>query len=224
MSHIKNLSLKLDSFELQVTDLTILDSGVTAFWGKSGSGKSTLFKTLIGLYQPKGWVWNFKGEDLHKLTVSERRLGVVFQNYELFPHLTAEENILIVIKSRYSAELRSEALASLENYKNKLNLNACWQTEAQKLSGGEKQRVSLLRALMSRPRLLLLDEPFSALDPALRREARLMVKDLLQSLSIPVYMITHDVEDIQALAESVVQIVQGEVKNTYSKEQFLSFL
>ena len=224
MSCIKNLSLKLDQFELRVADLTISDSGVTAFWGKSGSGKSTLFKTLIGLYQPKNWVWNFKGEDLHKLSVSERRLGVVFQNYELFPHLTAEENILIVIKSRYAVESRAEALASLELYKNKLNLKTCWQTQAQKLSGGEKQRVSLLRALMSRPRLLLLDEPFSALDPALRQEARLMVRDLLRSLSIPVYMITHDIEDIQVLAESVIQIVHGEVKSTLSSEQFLSLL
>ncbi|MBC7743062.1 MAG: ABC transporter ATP-binding protein [Bdellovibrionaceae bacterium] len=208
MSSIKNLHLNFDNFDLDISELLIPEKGVTAFWGPSGAGKTTFFKTLIGLYQPKGWSWIFKGEALHAMKLNERRLGVVFQNYELFPHLTAEENIKLIC-SNHAATAKS--IQTVEGYKNKLNLNNCWHTKAQNLSGGEKQRVALLRALVSKPRLLLLDEPFSALDPDLRNEARLMIKNILLQLEIPVYLITHDPDDVKVLAQTIVELRQGRV-------------
>lgn len=211
MSHIKNLYIKLDNFELNIPELSIPDSGVTAILGSSGSGKTTFLKTLIGLYQPKGWIWEFKGETLSRLEIGARRLGVVFQSYDLFPHLTAEENILLVLNARNSENDRNLVNKKLQKYKFELNLEACWKTPAQKLSGGEKQRVALLRALVSNPRILLLDEPFSALDTDLRAEARRMVKELINHLEIPVYLITHDKEDVDSLAQSVIHMRNGSI-------------
>ncbi len=211
MSVIKNLKFSLDQFNLQIDQLEIPDQGVTAFWGESGSGKTTLFKILIGLYQPVDWSWNFKNESLEKRSLSERQLGVVFQNYELFPHMTAEENILIVLHARNSTENLKSKIAECEQYKIRLQLEKCWNTQASKLSGGEKQRVALLRAIISQPKLLLLDEPFSALDPHLRQEAREIVKQILLEQAVPVYMITHDLEDVRFLAQTQVVLNQGRV-------------
>ena len=215
MSLIKNLNLnfKADGFRLQIDQLEIPDQGVTAFWGPSGSGKTTLFKTLIGLYEPENWSWIYKNVSLHKLPLSERQLGVVFPNYELFPHLTAEENIKLVIHARYPASEVEAALVKCENFKMILKLQSCWQTKAEKISGGEKQRVALLRAILSKPRILLLDEPFSALDPELRGEARNLLKAVLGEVDLPVYLITHDREDVDALAQNRIQLKQGRIED-----------
>lgn len=202
----------MDDFELNIPELHIPDAGVTAILGSSGSGKTTFLKTLIGLYQPKGWSWNFKGELLHELTIGQRRLGVVFQSYDLFPHLSAEENINIILNARNPDEnSRQAATKKVQHYISQLNLESCRKTLARNLSGGEKQRVALLRALVSNPRILLLDEPFSAFDTDLRSEARLMVKELLQQLDIPVYLVTHDKEDVSSLANQVIQLRDGKL-------------
>lgn len=214
MSLIKNLNLRFeaDNFGLKIDALEVPDHGVTAFWGPSGSGKTTLFKTLIGLYQPENWSWIYKDVSLHTLSLADRRLGVVFQNYELFPHLTAEENIHLVMKARHPKENLPQVLQQCENFKTRLLLAPCWHTRAEKISGGEKQRVALLRALLSRPRILLLDEPFSALDPDLRQEARLLLKSVLKEFDLPVYLITHDQEDVDALANTQIELEKGRVR------------
>lgn len=214
MSHIKNLVLNMDDFELNIQELLIPEKGITAILGSSGSGKTTFLKTLIGLYQPHGWSWTFKGELLSALDIGKRRLGVVFQSYDLFPHLTAEENIDLVLKARNPEKAaRASAQNKVEKYISQLNLESCRATRAQYLSGGEKQRVALLRALVSNPRILLLDEPFSALDTDLRSEARLLVKELLSQLDIPVYLVTHDKEDVATLAENVIRLENGKLIN-----------
>ncbi len=214
MSLIKNLNLQFeaDHFNLKIDELEIPDQGVTAFWGPSGSGKTTLFKTLIGLYRPKNWSWIYKEIHLHELSLSDRRLGVVFQNYELFPHLTAEENIQLVMKSRYNKDELATAFQRCETFKQRLQLQSCWNTKTEKISGGEKQRVSFLRALLSRPRLLLLDEPFSALDPHLRKEARSLLKTVLEEIDLPVYLITHDEADVEALAQQRIELEKGRIR------------
>lgn len=211
MSSIKNLYFKLDNFELDIPELNLPEKGVTAILGSSGSGKTTFLQTLIGLHKPKNWEWKFKDETLSRLSVGERRLGVVFQSYDLFPHLTAEANILLILKARNLLKDRNEVKKQLDQYKKVLDLDSCWRTQADKLSGGEKQRVALLRALVSNPRILLLDEPFSALDADLRSEARLILKDVINQLDIPVYIVTHDKEDVEFLAQHMIRIDNGKI-------------
>ncbi len=215
MSLIKNLNLnfKADGFRLQIEHLEIPDVGVTAFWGPSGSGKTTLFKTLIGLYEPENWSWTYKDISLHLLSLEKRQLGVVFQNYELFPHLTAEQNVKLVIHARYPKSEIADALLKCEKFRIQLKLQSCWETRAEKMSGGEKQRVALLRAVLSKPRILLLDEPFSALDPDVRGEARNLLGSVLADVAIPVYLITHDRSDVDALAQNRILLKHGRVED-----------
>jgi ABC-type sugar transport system ATPase subunit len=212
MSLVKNINFKLDSFELAITQLEIADQGVTAIQGASGSGKTTLLNVLIGLHKPAGWEWLFKGVDLARLEMSERRLGVVFQGYDLFPHLTAQQNIEIVLKARYAKkEDQQMQLSKLAEAAQQLKLQSCWNTKAENLSGGEKQRVALLRAVFSDPRMLILDEPFSALDPDLRNESRTILKNFIHKLEVPVLLVTHDEADAAALAQHSLRMKNGRI-------------
>ena len=205
MSHIRNIHLKLGPFTLDIPTLEILDSGITALVGPSGSGKSTFFKVLMGIYQPVGWSWDLKGIDLAQLKVSDRRLGVVFQGDELFPHLTAEENIKIILNAR------GADASKLNRYVDKLRLNSAMKTKAAHLSGGEKQRVSLLRALMANSRIILMDEPFSTLDHFNKVEAIQLVKDMSSEFKIPICFISHDPEDVKLLADKIIRMEHGKV-------------
>lgn len=213
MSLIKNLLYREGDFSLSIPQLELADEGVTSIQGPSGSGKTTLFNILTGILPVNGWSWSFKGEDLAKLSIAERRLGVVFQGYELFPHLSAAENVEIVAAAR-SQGINSSIREKILQYKLKLQLEKCWDTKASKLSGGEKQRVAFLRAVVSNPRLLLLDEPFSALDPNLRSESRAMLREFLNEISVPVLLITHDAEDVRVLAQHHLKISDGRIVTT----------
>ena len=212
MSVIKNLISEFENFTLNIPFLEIADQGITVIQGESGSGKTTLLQTLIGIHNPqKPWEWLYKGEDLSRVAMGERRMGVVFQSYDLFPHMTAEENVLIVMKARHESRKRFEMYEKISDYKKQLNLDRCWNTEAQLLSGGEKQRIAFLRAVVSNPRMLLLDEPFSALDEKLRVESRATLKNFIQQFDIPVLLVTHDQQDVDALAQHKIQIHNGQV-------------
>ena len=178
-------------------------------WGPSGSGKTSVFRILLGLEDAGNWSWKWGAEDLAKLRSAQRKLGVVFQTLDLFPHLTAEQNSFFAAKARKipvpQAQERFEKLAKVLQMKPFLN------RKAELLSGGEKQRVALARALMSFPRMLLLDEPFSALDEALRGDARKLVKELLAETATPTLLITHDERDLQVLAGQVFEIRNGKI-------------
>lgn len=214
MFTVKNLHFKFDknqSFELSCPELNFEAKGITAIRGPSGCGKSTFFKILIGEFSPNSWSWTLNNEDISSKDISERHLGVVFQNYELFPNLTAQENIEIVMKAR--GNFNDQSLQQLAGYKDQLNLQNCWGTQAQSLSGGEKQRTAVLRAIMSRPQLILLDEPFAALDPALRQESRTIIKDVINKSGIPALIITHDEEDCVQLADRTIFMHDGRFLN-----------
>jgi ABC-type sulfate/molybdate transport systems ATPase subunit len=207
MSVVKDLIRDYGSFKLEIPRWEILDSGVTALWGPSGSGKTSVFRVLLGLEECSRLSWIFKDQDLAKLPVAKKNLGVVFQNYELFPHLTAQENILFAAEAKSLS--KADTKAQLSRLSERLGLKSCLTRKAQLLSGGEKQRVALARALMSRPRFLLLDEPFSALDENLRAEARELVREVLLEENIPALLVTHDDRDLKALAQRVQKIENG---------------
>lgn len=207
MSTVEHLNKTYPGFEIQIASWEILDQGVTALWGPSGSGKTSIFRILLGLEACPGMTWQWGREDLAQLPVAERKLGVVFQTLDLFPHMTSKENIFFAAKARKiestKADQRFQKLLKV------LHLEKFLDRRAELLSGGEKQRVCLARALMSFPRMLLLDEPFSALDEALRSEARGFVKGLLEETGIPALLITHDERDLQFLAQKICRIENG---------------
>ena len=212
MSLVENLKFKYSSgdFNLNIPRWEIPDQGITALMGPSGSGKSTLFRILIGLEPCSHFNWVMDGVDLAELPVEKRGLGVVFQNFQLFPHLTAKKNIIFAAKARKIEKKR--ALDKLEELVTSLKLGDCLNTRAALLSGGEKQRTSLARALMSEPKFLFLDEPFNALDAELREESRQLVKRIIEENDIPTLLITHDIEDVKALAQTCFDMDMGEIK------------
>lgn len=210
MSLVENLTKKYDeTFSLDIPRWEIADRGVTALWGPSGAGKTSVFRVLIGLEPCPGLKWTFQGEDLAALTVPQRKLGVLFQSLELFPHMTAKENIEFAANA---AKLESAAIKErLSQLTEDLRMSGYLSRKAHLLSGGEAQRVALARAVIGKPRFLFLDEPFSALDAELKSDARSMVKKVIEKYQIPTLLITHDPEDLKALAQTVVKIVGGKL-------------
>ncbi len=207
MSLVSNVFKKYDEFVLRVDQWEILDKGITVLWGPSGSGKSTLLRILMGLEPCSSYSWVYQGIDLAQLSIQDKKLGVVFQSLELFPHMSAKQNIFFASRARkmnhQTATQIYDRLCELLQMKHFENRKATY------LSGGEKQRVALARALIGKPKVLLLDEPFSALDDDLKTEARHLLKDIIQVENVPTVLVTHDERDLKFLAHKVTKINKG---------------
>lgn len=210
MSLVKNLRADYGDFHIDIPSWEILDNGVTALWGPSGAGKTSVFRLLLGLDRAQpGFTWDFRGTDLAGMSTPERRLGVVFQSLELFPHMTARQNILFAAEARGLGDVSAHLNALVD----RLSLSGFLERRASVLSGGERQRVALARALIGKPRLLFLDEPFSALDADLRAGARALVKSAIEAEGLPTVLITHDRTDLDVLATKVSEIRNGRIAN-----------
>lgn len=185
---------------------------VTAVVGPSGAGKSTLLGVLAGLVRPDaGSLW-FGDREVTRLVPEERRLGVVFQDLRLFPFLTGRENVafgprVLGLSGRDQDQRVAEALELAR-------AGGFAERPVRLLSGGERQRIALARALALRPRGLLLDEPFGALDAELRRELRDELRELVRRLGMTTMIITHDAEDAFALASRMIVLRGGRVEQT----------
>ena len=180
--------------------------------GESGSGKTQTMKMVAGVLRPDGGHIRLQGDTLldHAARLHTpaplRRLGWVAQDYALFPHLSVAQNIGFALRSGWrnpSAQRTPEAVTQMLA---RMGLSAVAQHLPHQISGGQKQRTALARALMSQPRALLLDEPFAALDPALRQRLRDDLAALLAELALPVLLITHDEHDVAALGGEVLRL------------------
>lgn len=209
MSLVKKLRIQYNDFLIDIKDWEILDKGVTVLWGPSGSGKTSVFRGLLGLEPKVECSWMFQDQDFGKLSIQKRRIGVVFQNYELFSHMTGLQNI------RFAAEARGikkdQYEERLKRLSSKLRIEQVLDKNVRLLSGGERQRVALIQALIGKPNILFLDEPFSALDEELKQESRELVKNILNEEKIPVLLITHDRRDVDFLAKKVTVIQAGHI-------------
>lgn len=178
-----------------------------ALIGASGSGKTTTLRMVAGYEVPDGGRIVLDGRDITALPPQRRDFGMVFQHYALFPHMTVGENVGFGLEARgvKRAERRARAEQALAN----VGLAGAAGRAVQSLSGGEQQRVALARALVIEPRLLLLDEPLSNLDPTLRRATREELRATLHRLGVTALFVTHDQEDAFAVADRVALIKQG---------------
>lgn len=211
MSCIVNLTKNYGDFYLSIPKLDLDKDGITALMGPSGSGKTSLFRILLGIESADTGEWLLDGENVLKQPAKSRRLGAVFQNYELFWHLTVRDNIYFAAEAR--GINKDESYKTFEQLVSHLKINEILDRKVEVLSGGEKQRVAIARALMGRPRYVLLDEPFAALDAPLKAQARSLLKDVLSVSKIPALLITHDVIDAQELGARLIQIEDIKAKS-----------
>ena len=188
----------------------------TALMGPSGAGKSTVLLAVAGLALHAAGHVRVGGATLLdtaagiELPARERGIGFVFQDYALFPHMTVEQNLRFGMR-RLGHAPPADAAARVAALLRQFDLEALAGARPRHLSGGQKQRVALARALAPRPRLLLLDEPLSALDTALRTRLRDELAQLLERVPVPTLLVTHDPQDVEALAQSVVRMEAGRV-------------
>jgi len=191
-------------------------NSVTVLFGPSGCGKTTVLRCLAGLERPEEGAIQFGTEtwfDARQgicLVPQERGVGLVFQEYALFPHLTVAGNIGYGLRGDSAAERERRVREMLERF----DLADVTQQHPRQLSGGQQQRVALARSLVCRPRLLLLDEPLSALDIALREELRGQLRRLLAACDIPVLLVTHDRAEALALGDELVVMSDGAMRQS----------
>jgi sulfate transport system ATP-binding protein len=184
-----------------------------ALLGPSGSGKTTLLRVLAGLEQPDAGEVRFDGEDFLALPVRRRRVGMVFQHYALFRHMTVAQNIAfgLTVRPRREKPARADIAARVEELVSLVQLEGLGKRYPSQLSGGQRQRVALARALAIEPRMLLLDEPFGALDAQVRRELRRWLRELHDRAGVTTVFVTHDQEEALDLADRVAILKDGEL-------------
>jgi putative spermidine/putrescine transport system ATP-binding protein len=186
------------------------EGGITTIVGPSGSGKSTTLWMMAGLTSPDSGTVLLDGVDVTHLPAEQREIGMVFQSYALFPHLSVRENVEFGLRVRRipRALRRDLALEALRL----VRLESLGERRIRELSGGEQQRVALARALAYRPRVLLMDEPLSALDAKLREQLRMELAALLQDLKITTIYVTHDQVEAMSLGRELVVVHAGRIE------------
>ena len=192
----------------------------TVIYGPSGAGKSMLLQILAGLLTPDsgrvsfGEEVIFDGETKLDTPARARRFGYLFQDYALFPQLNVRQNIAFALREGWRNPAADASDASVEHWLAAFELEHVAAQRPHELSGGQRQRTALARALVNQPRALLLDEPFSALDPELRARMRNEMDQLLHKLGIPMVMITHDPEDLAFFGAETIHLRDGAISVT----------
>jgi sulfate transport system ATP-binding protein len=205
---------------LHPVSLTIPSGTLVALLGPSGSGKTTLLRILGGLEFPSAGRVLFDGTDATGLTVQERRAGFVFQSYALFRHMTVFDNIAYGLRARprKSRPPAPEIKRRVTKLLDLIHLPDIGARYPNQLSGGQRQRVALARALAIEPRMLLLDEPFGALDAKVRRELRQGLRDIHDTTGLTTVFVTHDQEEAMELADLVVVMSMGQIEQVGKPE------
>ena len=219
MSYLKieNLTSKIDNFLLDNVNLTINKNEYFVLLGQSGSGKTRLLETIAGLNESTGKIFHHN-IDITNFTPEKRDVGFVYQEFALFPNLNVEENIKF--SSRYKKiENEKELFADIVDF---LKLEKLLKRRIENLSGGEKQRVAIARALFSRPKILLLDEPLSAIDPTFRNSIMKSLKDIHKRYDLTTIHVTHNFREASYLADKIAIIMDGKIEQVGVAEEVLN--
>ena len=208
---VQQATKRFDGFvALDDVSVAIPSGSLTALLGPSGSGKSTLLRVIAGLEQPDSGQVTILGEDATSLPPQKRGVGMVFQHYAAFKHMTVFDNIAfgLTIQKRSKDEIRRRVDELLDL----VQLQGLAQRYPSQLSGGQRQRMALARALAIEPRVLLLDEPFGALDARVRKELRQWLRHLHEDVHVTTVLVTHDQEEAMEVADRVVLMNEGRIE------------
>lgn len=192
---------------------------LTSLLGPSGSGKTTILRMIAGLNNPDSGEIFINGRQINDLAPSKRNIGFVFQNYALFRHMTVRENIGFGLKVRKKS--KSEIKDRVDELLEVVSLTNEADKYPYQLSGGQRQRTAFARAIAVHPDVLLLDEPFAAIDAKVRRELRTWLKEMIEKLHITSIFVTHDQEEAFEVSDNIVLINAGHVEQEGAPEDFI---
>lgn len=208
---LRGLSKRFEKNDvLQEVSLDVEEGEVLALLGLSGSGKTTLLRLLAGFETPERGEIRIAGQDVAKLGPAERGFGMVFQHYALFPHLTVGENVAFGLLAR--GWKKDQVKARVDEMLQLVDLKGFGDRPVSAISGGQQQRVALARALAPSPRLLLLDEPLSNLDPALRERTRVELRAAVERIGITTVIVTHEQEEAFHLGDRIAVLNHGRLE------------
>ena len=215
---IRNVTKRFGRFTaLDGVSVEVPTGSLVALLGPSGSGKTTLLRIIAGLEVPDAGTVLFHGQDASGQDARSRNIGFVFQHYALFRHMTVFDNIAFALKMRRRP--KAEITERVRELLRLIQLEGVEKRDPAQLSGGQRQRVALARALAARPEVLLLDEPFGALDARVRRELRDWLRRLHDEIHVTSVFVTHDQEEALELADQVVVMNRGRVEQVGTPEE-----
>lgn len=219
---IKDLNIKLTNFSLKNINISINEGDFFALLGPTGSGKTMLLEAIAGLKSIESGSIKVMDTDVVKLPPEKRNISIVYQDYALFPNMTVEKNIRYGLRFKKNLDMKKVE----DNFcflVKMLRIDHILNRHTQNLSGGEKQRVALARALIIEPDILLLDEPFSALDTNTKEGIQLQIKNLYETLKTTIIMVTHNFSEVFSLADKVGIIKEGQIIETGTVEEVFKY-
>ena len=212
------VSKRFKTFQaLDDVSIDVPEGSLTALLGPSGSGKSTLLRVISGLERPDTGNVRIFGKDMTKLPPQKRGVGFVFQHYAAFKHMTVRDNVAFGLSIRRSP--RAEIKERVDHLLELVQLSGFADRYPAQLSGGQRQRMGLARALAVKPQVLLLDEPFGALDARVRQELRAWLRQLHDEVHVTTILVTHDQEEAMEIADTVILMNQGRVEQVGSPQE-----
>lgn len=215
---VESVSKQFGSFQaVQDVNLEIETGSLVALLGPSGSGKSTLLRLIAGLETPDAGKILLTGRDATRQSVQERNIGFVFQHYALFKHMTVRKNIAFGLEIRKTPKAKTKA--RVDELLELVQLKGLGDRHPSQLSGGQRQRVALARALAVEPQVLLLDEPFGALDAKVRKDLRIWLRRLHDEVHVTTVFVTHDQEEAMEVADKIVVMNKGQVEQIGSPSE-----
>lgn len=219
MLKLQNIKKSFDGKEvLKDISIEVGDGEIVSILGPSGCGKTTLLNIILGLTNPDSGEINFNGEDITKVPMEKRGFNIVFQDYALFPNLNAYQNITYGLKNKPGISTQEE----IDDFINLLGLKEHLNKKIEQLSGGQKQRVALARTLVMKPKILLLDEPLSALDGVIKESIKERIKTIAKEFNLTIIIVTHDPEEALTLSDKVLIINHGKISQYGNPENIIN--
>ncbi|MGN0350241.1 MAG: ABC transporter ATP-binding protein [Roseburia sp.] len=219
MLRLENISKSFDGITiLRDINLEIAKGEIVSILGPSGSGKTTLLNLILGLTDVDSGKIIYDGEDLTNVPMEERGFNIVFQDYALFPHLNAYQNITYGLRNKPDISTKEE----VDDLIHLLGLEEHLDKKIDQLSGGQKQRVALARTMVMKPKILLLDEPLSALDGVIKESIKDRIKTIAKEFHLTTIIVTHDPEEALTLSDRVLIVNEGTISQYGKPEEIIN--